>query len=404
MDPFNKPSPYRLSSQVIGALTKIGVLQGPTTERRLSKGVAELSRLFTVDRSRRPADYLERPEYAAAYLGYFLPVNLAKVQVLLEELPTVTWQEDGQRPLSVLDLGIGPGTGALAFLDWAHRTGRTAGRPVHVVGVDRSQRALHDASRLWQTYVDENRLSAVQLRLVHADVEKRAGGPFAEKIERGKPFDLVILANCLNELFASAREALVQRMKLVVWAFSLLKPTGACMIVEPALRGVARQLHVLRDRLLEEQLCTVYSPCLHELTCPALIRPDDWCHEERPWEAPTAIQAIDREVGFIKDALKFSYLLLRTDGLTIAPRCAEVYRVVSELRKMKGEMRAWLCNETGRSEAGLLDRAASPSNAAFTAVQRGTIVRIDRLVRKEGRERGFGRIPPDGPVDIVRPL
>src|SRR2546430_10323085 len=40
---------------------------------------------------------------------------------------------------------------------------------------------------------------------------------------------------------------------------------------------------------------TVYSPCLHEQPCPALARPDDWCHEERPWSPPLMLQAIDQD-------------------------------------------------------------------------------------------------------------
>jgi hypothetical protein len=133
-----------------------------------------------------------------------------------------------------------------------------------------------------------------------------------------------------------------------------------------------------------------------------LLNPDDWCHEERAWEAPGSIMQIDREVGFIKDALKFSYLLLRTDGRTIATRGPATFRIVSELRKLKGDTRAWLCNELGRSEIGRLDRAESDSNSAWEQCQRGTIVRIEGLKRKEGAT--LARIPPEGMVEIVRPV
>jgi hypothetical protein len=186
----------------------------------------------------------------------------------------------------------------------------------------------------------------------------------------------------------------------------LLQPHGSLMIIEPALRQISRELHQVRDRLLRLKLCTVYSPCLHEQTCPALIHPDDWCHEERPWEPPAAIQAIDREVGFIKDALKFSYLLLRKDGRTIVERRSDVYRVVSELREFKGEKRAWLCHEQGRPEVGRLDRMRSPANAAFDEWHRGAIVRISEIVRKErkGKVSAIGRIPVDATVEIVRPI
>jgi len=178
------------------------------------------------------------------------------------------------------------------------------------------------------------------------------------------------------------------------------------MIVEPALRETSRALHQLRDRLLQEKRCTVYSPCLHEKSCPALVNPDDWCHEERAWEPPSAIQEMDEVVGFIKDALKFSYLLLRKDGNTIVERRSDIYRVVSELRELKGEKRAWLCNEQGRQEVGRQDRLTSPQNTDLDRWHRGAIVQIERIVRKEraGKVSSLGRIEQDAAVQIIRPV
>jgi hypothetical protein len=117
-----------------------------------------------------------------------------------------------------------------------------------------------------------------------------------------------------------------------------------------------------------------------------------------------SIQEIDEEVGFIKDALKFSYLLLRKDGKSIVDRRPDVYRVVSELRELKGEKRVWLCNEQGRQEVGRQDRLASPRNEAFDHWHRGAIVQIERIVRKErgGKVSALGRIEHDAAVQIMR--
>jgi hypothetical protein len=112
------------------------------------------------------------------------------------------------------------------------------------------------------------------------------------------------------------------------------------------------------------------------------------------------VREIDREVGFIKDALKFSYLLLRKDGLTIVERSPSVYRVVSEVMAMKGEKRAWLCNETGRPLVGRLDKARSEANASFDGWHRGAIVRVDQIVPR-GK---VGRIGSSTAVDLLRPI
>ena len=383
-----------VSSPLLSAIGNVAKSKKVSGER-LSTAVLELSRLFTLGRSALSSSYLESPALAAAYLNYFLPVNLSKIQVLLDEMPVVLADE----PFSVLDLGSGPGTGALAVLDWWHGRGSLSG--LSVVAIDRSMTALHQAENLWSKYCQTADLTGTSLQTCKADVERTG---WVKEVEPRAPFNLIILANCLNEIHVDATDPIAMRSRLVTELLALLSPQGTMMIVEPALRETSRALHQVRDRLLQEKRCTVYSPCLHENDCPALVKPDDWCHEERAWEPPVSIQEIDGEVGFIKDALKFSYLLLRKDGKTIVDRHPDVYRVVSELRELKGEKRAWLCNETGRPEIGRQDRLASPQNAAFDDWHRGAIVQIKKIVHKEkkGKVSALGRIEQDAAVQIVR--
>jgi ribosomal protein RSM22 (predicted rRNA methylase) len=362
---------------------------------RLAQAIASLSRLFTTEREAIGQGYLEDPVRACAYLRYFLPVNLSKIQVLLDEMPI---PEDDRR-FSVLDLGSGPGTGALAVLDWWNRRRSPVG--LSVVALDAVPAALRQAGLLWNGYCHAAGITTASLDTREGDLERKA---WLEQVREKAPFDLIILANCLNETFSGAKDPIGGRAGLVAEVLALLAPHGTMMIIEPALRETSRALHQVRDRLLQEKVCTVYSPCLHENSCPALVNPYDWCHEERPWDPPAVIQQIDQEVGFIKDALKFSYLLLRKDGKTITERRPNLYRVVSELREMKGEKRAWLCNEQGRQEVGRQDRLASPQNEAFNNWHRGAIVQIERIVRKEkgGKVSTLGRIEQDASVKIIR--
>ena len=385
-----------LSSPLLSVIENVVKSEGVSRDR-LSTAVVELSRLFTIRRSALSHSYLESPTLAAAYLNYFLPVNLSKIQVLLNEMPVVLADE----PFSVLDLGSGPGTGALAVLDWWHGRGNVSG--LSVVAVDRSMTALQQAESLWRKYCRTANLTGASLQACKVDVGRTG---WVKDVEPRVPFDLIILANCLNETHADATDPIAMRSSLVTELLARLAPQGTLMIVEPALRETSRALHQVRDRLLQEKRCTVYSPCLHENNCPALINPYDWCHEERAWEPPAFIQEIDGEVGFIKDALKFSYLLLRKDGKTIVDRRPDVYRVVSELRHLKGEKRAWLCNETGRPEIGRQDRLASSQNAAFDEWNRGAIVKIERIAHKEkaGKLSALGRIDQDGVVKLVQSI
>ena len=406
MQPFNEKKLSSLSSEVLRVLEKISPERG-LRGSDLAQAVVNLSRLFTTARTTLPLHYLADPAYASAYLSYFLPVNLSKVQVLLDELPWDKGVGGADHPMAVLDLGCGPGTGAFALLDWLWHRGPEQAQSLSVLASDVSQAPLRDAKRLWEGYCREVGISSTGLRCVEGNLEHPLKGDLGKRIVRGGPYDLIIIANALNELFPTAADPPVERAAVVGQLLPFLAPHGTIMIIDPALRQTARALHQMRNHLLlQGLLCTVYSPCLHERACPALDHPDDWCHEERPWQTPPMIAAIDREAGFIKDALKFSYLLLRTDGRIIVPRNPQTFRVVSELRELKGEKRAWLCNETGRPEVGRLDRKASPHNTALDSWHRGAIVQIERIVRKEreGKVSPVGRIDSDAAVEIIRPV
>src|SRR5580765_4326689 len=111
MRPFNEKKPSSLSSQFMKVLAKMSPepdLHGDS----LAQAVVNLSRLFTTARATLPLRYLDDPAHASAYQSYFLPVNLSKVQGLLDELPEDSGMDVPDHPTAVLDLGCGPGTGA----------------------------------------------------------------------------------------------------------------------------------------------------------------------------------------------------------------------------------------------------------------------------------------------------
>jgi hypothetical protein len=209
----------------------------------------------------------------------------------------------------------------------------------------------------------------------------------------------------LNELFVHATDPLERRATLISVLLDRLDPAGALIIIEPALRQTSRDLHALRDVLLTQDLCGVYSPCLHEHPCPALLKKEDWCHEERLWRPPPWIEVIDGVVGLIKDALKFSYVILRRDGRTIVPREGAAFRVVSELRVMKGDVRAWLCSAQGRSDIGRLDRERSDLNQGVDGWHRGAIVRLTNVDWRPSKKQGIhtGRVRKTSGAETLRP-
>ena len=395
----------RLSPPLLQLLHETAGQSVGESRERLADVIRVLSERFTKGLDAPLSAYLDDPALASAYQSYYLPVNAAKVAALLAELPKMPAErETPQWPLRVLELGGGPGTGLVALLDWYAQQSWRDRIALEIITVDRSARALEQGARLSAQVIKRLNLGRATVTSIHTDLERLPGAPGISQAIPPGPYDLILLVNCLNELYRSSHDSHEARVAFMRHWLKALSESGTFMVIEPALRPVARQLHRVRDALLQAGDCTVYSPCLHEAPCPALIKEDDWCHEERPWASPDWIVDLDRELGFIKDALKFSYLLLRKDGQTIVPREPNVFRVVSELRPMKGDTRAWLCNETGRPEVGRLDRERSDTNVAVEAWHRGAIVRISEIIRKErkGREGTVGRIPASAKVEIIR--
>jgi len=366
--------------------------RGEKTDAAVIDGVRRLSKLFTIDRHKLGFDYLSDPALRRAYLLYFVPVNFAKCLSVLAEIPPLP-----ARPLRVLDFGSGPGVAALAMFHYL-----SCGTPQGQGGtalllVDRNREMLAEARSLWRSLtsmVPSCEMPSLQTALLN--LEKT--GPRAPW--KQQTFDLIFVVNSLNELFRSARDPVARRAKLLEQLLESLALDGTVVVIEPALRQTTRELHGVRDRLVTKGKATVYSPCLHERPCPALLHPDDWCHEERPWSPPPMIEEIDRAVGFIKDALKFSYLVLRKDGRTIADRGQNIYRVVSEWMAMKGEQRVWLCNETGRQLVGRLEKERSEENAAFDRWERGAIVRLAEIDRRGS----VGRVRQSANADVICPV
>lgn len=359
--------------------------------------------MFNRSEAQEGSPYLEEPSLRTAYLTYFLPVNLVKVQVLLDEAePVLTLRRE--EPFRVLDVGGGPGTGALALSDWVSARTNEECLDVECTVIDHSVKALRLCEGLWREYrSDRSAGGRRNLQTIECNLEQRLPRELLDG-STGPAYDVILVQNMLSELYVGQSDAIEKRTGLVEALLHRLSPQGTIILIEPALRSTSRSLHLVRDQLLQQGCGTVYSPCLHEHLCPALVKPDDWCHEERGWTRPEWIEQVDRTVGFIKDALKFSYLILRKDGKTLVPRSPDLHRVVSELRVMKGEKRVWWCDETGRPEVGRLDREHSASNAAFDDWHRGAIVRVSEIVRKErkGRLGKVGRIPASASAEIVR--
>ncbi len=328
--------------------------------------IVDRSRRYTSDRALLHLPPADPDADLAARALFFTIADAPKPLVPLAELARANLLPRSS-PLHILDLGAGCG-------GWGQVLGaqdpgtmpevlRSAmeGRRLVFRAVDRDRRALqiHEAAARALPWRDR-----IQLTLVHGDAMRADPGP---------PADLVLASGLLNELDDEAAFELVRRM------LGRIAPGGAVIVIEPALRDTARALHRIRDRVLDGRLAHVFAPCVRQGPCPALLHPDDWCHEDRPAELPPRAAELGAATGLRRHGMKFAYLVLRDDPEPLvepppAPRRA--LRVVSRLESTKGKLELIGCGEQGWVDVRLLKRRRSPANRPFEQARRGDVLRV----------------------------
>ena len=274
--------------------------------------------------------YLRDPELRREYVAEIAPrteVSLAKVFAeIFRDVPA--------KAPRVLDLGAGTGAAGAAVRAFF-------GASTEVVSVDR----------------------VAGPGIVAADV----GSPGALRGVTGR-FDLIVAAHLLNELFLAmppVERVSARAERVRAWCETLLAPGGTTVILEPALRETSRDLLAVRDQLIASGLHVV-APCLWAGPCPALARDRDWCHDTT-FEPSEVVGQRPRRVDF-------SYLALRTSGQPSTDQ--SLFRVVSDLLEEKGRLRIYGCGPAGRHPLVRLDRHHTESNAAFTDLARGDLIRV----------------------------
>jgi SAM-dependent methyltransferase len=307
--------------------------------KEVVQGIRTLSTGLTRERALVGSRYLDDPRLLGAYLLFYWPVSYAQARAVLGELP--------RRPRSALDLGSGPGPVAFAALD--------AGAS-EVTAADRSAPALTLA------------------RALAAEAEE----PLATRTWNGGAglpegtFDAVTLGHVLNEL-GRGPSAVAERAALLERAAAQVRPGGSVIVLEPALRDTSRELLQVRDLVVSRGFA-VRAPCLWRGPCPALVKASDWCHAERSWSPPPLLDALAREAGLHKEALKMSYLVLAPGGEAWTdPPPGRLFRIVSEPLEGKG-------------------RACAPGEAP-DGRERGVLLPPARRRRGGRGDRAAGRRP-----------
>jgi SAM-dependent methyltransferase len=321
---------------------------------------------------------MEAEDLLGAYLLYYWPVSYMQVSLALAERPF--------SPSRVLDLGSGPGPASSAIIDASLPAGS---RLDALALVDSSTKALD----LAEAIAARGPRPPARIEKARIDLESEAELPDG-------PFDLIVAAHCLNELWRGDAERLRSRLSLVRRAAGRLAPGGRILLLEPALLATCRDLIALRDGLVSESW-RVLGPCPGSYACPAFAAgPGRSCHAESPWQAPEPVASLAKAAGLDRDSVKFAYFFLSPDAKPEEDRSRN-RRVVSEpMLNKAGRLRYVLCGE-GRLET-ISARAddAEASAKGFMSLRRGDLLRPLGLESRGGG--GYGLLP-DSELGLLSP-
>ncbi len=266
-----------------------------------------------------------------AYLAARVPATFAANQRVMEAVAQVLPEF---APVSLLDIGTGPGTACWAALaQWPALQ--------HITQCEQD--------RDFATLAEQLNKASDLPALVGAQLQRCAERSLEAKA------DLVVASYMLAELPLEAMAETANRM----WA----RAQQVLLLIEPGTpQGFAR-LRIARDTLLR-QGAQVITPCTHQLACP--MTGDDWCHfKVRLSRSRAHMHAKNASVPFEDEP--FSYLVLSRQ---VVPQSGA--RVIAPPATSKIGVKLRLC-EDGKAEERMIAARDKPDYKRAKKIDWGDI-------------------------------
>jgi ribosomal protein RSM22 (predicted rRNA methylase) len=264
---------------------------------------------------------------ALAYIATRLPATYAAIKAVLSQAPV-------DDVTSVLDLGAGPGTAALAAaLHWPKCS------QFHLIEGDSYMKEL--SQQLLQNVPE---ISHQQFSFEHSDLLH---------LSLNRTYDLVILSYVLNELSTHEQATVLQG----AWE----KALKGVVIVMPGTPIGYEQLMRARDVLIDLG-AFIAAPCPHNKVCP--LKEGDWCHFSTRLSRSSLHKKI-KDAALSYEDEKYSYIIALRD---ISPRSPG--RIIRKPLKRSGHVTLDLCTKDG--------------------LQRKIVSRREKVLYKAANERFWG--------------
>lgn len=259
--------PYQLESAIEAALQGIPASKWKSVAKTLSER-------YRTQRSGKESSLARGFDEAPGYAAMILPAAYAQLSGAMAAIKARVpdWQ-----PVSMLDIGSGPGTALWAATEhWPSLQKLTAWeRESAFIDLGRRLAKASERPTLLQT--------SWQKVII--------GSKLPGQIEQ---YDLVVFGHVLNELPEAARKEIVT----LAWQ----QCSGVLLIVEPGTSSAFPIVKAMREYLLTLDAQTLV-PCAHNKPCPLV---NDWCHFPQRLERPSfQRQAKAASAGW--EESKFSY-------------------------------------------------------------------------------------------------
>lgn len=339
---------------------------------RLAPKLAELSRAYNLG----DAGADKKPVPLEARVAFSFARDVPKGAAAVRELVAAGLLAP---PLRILDVGAGVGAmtwGVIRALEAAGMSGR-----VEALLVDADPKALDAATKIAAA------APRGSIEVVATTRAQRLGTKLPEA-----QADLVLVGQLLSELDVEVVDPIARAEKHAVLVRDLLAGSvaegGALVVVEPALRDRTRHLHAVRDRLAAGGTA-IFAPCLHAAACPALVKEDDWCHEDVAVDLPAWLVPLARAAGLRYQGLTFTHLVLRRDHESLVARTKDGglrLRVVSDVMRTKGKTELFACTAEGkRLRLRRLERDEKGAASGWEELRRGDVITVAPVPEDNGR-------------------
>jgi ribosomal protein RSM22 (predicted rRNA methylase) len=296
--------------------------------KRLKQAAAVVSARYRSTEGGAREQVLLSPVECLAYAAYRLPATFAATRAVLE---AVSMRLPEWAPVTILDVGAGPGSATWAAADvWSSvRSASLLERDEHMIELGRRLTSGNDhplITRMLWTRVD-----------------------LPDGMDR-IPHDLVLVSYLLGELSEASRSVLTRRL----WDLS----TEAVVVVEPGTPAGFARIRLVRDQLIALG-ANIIAPCPHHNVCP--MTDGDWCHfAERTSRTARHRKAKGGRLGYEDE--KYAYVAAgRSKGSPIAGR------VIRHPQSRTGHIYLDLCTLQGLERRLVSRRDKDPYRQARNA-------------------------------------